>query len=113
MTSDFIACDRDLADMALLNLVQKLAEGDVLRRHPLSRARKQHHERNDEQDYDYPKGKIRLIRLHLRSRYWLQDGLISMLGRRSGKKDCGTKFLARGCASFTPCVIATAQQLRS
>jgi hypothetical protein len=94
--------------MALINLVQKLAEGDVLQRHPLSRAHKQHHERNDEQDYDYPKGKIPVIRTHLRSRYWLQGVLISMLG--SGRKDCDPN-LRRGCASFTPWVIATALQL--
>ena len=55
--------------MALINLVQKLAEGDVLRRHPLPRVLKQHDERDDEQDYDYPKGKIPEIRIHLRSRH--------------------------------------------
>jgi hypothetical protein len=38
----------------------------LLRRHPLSRALKQHDARNDEQDYDYPKGKIPEIRIHLR-----------------------------------------------
>jgi hypothetical protein len=71
---------------------------------------KQHHERNDEQDYDYPKCKIPEIRIHLLSRYWLQGVLISMLG--SGSKD-GDPNLWRGCASFTPWVIATALQLRS
>jgi hypothetical protein len=30
---------------------------------------KQHHKRNDEQDYDHPKCKIPEIRIHLRSRY--------------------------------------------
>jgi hypothetical protein len=53
--------------MALINFVQELAEGDVLRRHPLSRALKQHDARNDKQDYDYPKCKIPEIRIHLRS----------------------------------------------
>jgi len=58
--------------MASVNLVQELAEGDVLRRHSLTRVLKQHHERNDKQDYDHPKCKIPEIRIHLRSRYWLQ-----------------------------------------
>jgi hypothetical protein len=30
---------------------------------------KQHHKRNDEQDYDHPKCKIPEIRIHLRSRH--------------------------------------------
>ena len=97
MAGDLIARDRNLADMALINLVQELAEGDVLRRHPLARVLKQHHERNDEQDYDHPKCKIPEIRIHLRSRYWLQGVLISMLG--SGSKD-GDPNLRRGCALF-------------
>src|SRR5208337_1786974 len=69
MAGDLIARDRNLADMALINLVQELAEGDVLRRHPLARVLKQHHKRNDEQDYDHPKHKIPEIRIHLRSRH--------------------------------------------
>src|ERR1019366_3791122 len=52
-----------------IDLVQELAEGDVLRRHPLPRVLKQHDQRNDEQDYDYPKCKIPEIRIHLRSRH--------------------------------------------
>jgi hypothetical protein len=68
MTSDLVACDRDLADMALVNFVQKLAKGDILRRNPLPRVLKQHDERNDEQDNDHPKGEIPEIRIHLRSR---------------------------------------------
>jgi hypothetical protein len=32
---------------------------------------KQHHKRNDEQDYDHPKCKIPEIRIHLHSRHWL------------------------------------------
>ena len=67
MPGNLIAGDRHLADVALVNFVQKLAEGDVLRRHPLPRILKQHDERDDEQDYDYPKGKIPEIRIHLRS----------------------------------------------
>jgi hypothetical protein len=54
---------------------------------------KQHDNRNDEQDYDYPKCKIPEIRIHLRSRYWLQGVLNSMLG--SGSKDGDPKSPAR------------------
>ncbi len=68
MTADLVARDRDLADMALVDLVQKLAKGDVLRRNPLSGVLKQHDERNDEQDNDYPKGEIPEVRIHLHSR---------------------------------------------
>jgi hypothetical protein len=69
MAGDLIARDRHLADMALVNLIQKLAEGDILRRHPLARVLKQHDERNDEQDNDYPKREIPEIWIHLRSRH--------------------------------------------
>ena len=62
-----IAGDRNLADVALVNFVKKLTEGNVLRRHALPRVLKQHDERDDQQDCDYPKGKIPEIRIHLRS----------------------------------------------
>jgi hypothetical protein len=65
MAGDLTARDRNLANMALIDFVQKLTEGDVLRGNPLPRALKQHDDRNDEQDYDHPKCKIPEIRIHL------------------------------------------------
>src|SRR4051794_11320533 len=61
------ARDRHFADVALVNLVQQLAEGYVLRRYSLPGVLKQHDERNDEQEYDYPKCKVPEIWIHLRS----------------------------------------------
>ncbi len=66
MTVDLIAGDRHFPNMALIDLVQELAEGDVLRRRPLSRVLEQHDQRNDKQEYDHPKCKIPEIRIHLR-----------------------------------------------
>ena len=42
MTGDLVAGDRHLANMALIDLVQELAEGDILRRHMLARVLEQH-----------------------------------------------------------------------
>jgi hypothetical protein len=67
MPGNLIAGDRHLADVTLVNFVKKLTEGNVLRRHALPRVLKQHNERDDQQDCDYPKGKIPEIRIHLRS----------------------------------------------
>src|SRR2546430_17566776 len=95
MAGDLIARDRALAHMALVNLIQKLAEGDILRRHPLAGALKQHDERNDEQDNDYPKREIPEIWTHLRwSRYRLQGVLISMLSNHFLAGSLGDKVRA-------------------
>src|SRR5262245_20193631 len=78
MAAYLIARDRDLANVALVHLIQQLTEGYVLRRYSLPGILKQHDKRNDEQKYDYPKREIPEIRIHLRSRQWWRGMVLSI-----------------------------------
>ena len=66
MPGNLITGDRHFADVALIDLVEKLAEADVLRRGALPRVLEQHHQGDDQQKNDDPERKIPEIRIHLR-----------------------------------------------
>src|SRR5262245_60804952 len=56
--------NHDIADAALIHLIEELREGDVLRGSALTRVLKQGEESKQEQDNDHPQGEIAQIGIH-------------------------------------------------
>ena len=61
---DFRALDQDVANAALLHLVEELRERDFLRLGPLARVLEQGEQRQQQQDDDDPKGEVAQICVH-------------------------------------------------
>ncbi len=64
---DFGALDQDVTDAALVDLVEQLREGNVLRGGVLARILKQREQCKQQQDNDDPQGEIAQIGVHLMS----------------------------------------------
>ena len=63
---DLRALDQNVAHAALLDLVEQLREGDVLRRRALARILEQREQRQQQEDDDHPEGEIAQIGVHPR-----------------------------------------------
>ena len=66
MAGDLVAGDRHVANIALVDILQELAEGDLLRLRLAPRVLEQHDQRNDEKKNDDPEGEVPEIRIHNR-----------------------------------------------
>ena len=56
--------DRDVANVACVDVAQQLAERDFARRGLLAGALEQRHQRQDKQENNHPQGEISIIRVH-------------------------------------------------
>ncbi len=64
MTGDLGAGDRNVTHLVLVDLVQQLTEGDVLRLSPLTGVLEQEDQRHHQKEDDHPEGEIPEIRIH-------------------------------------------------
>src|SRR5208337_1346145 len=64
VAGDLRSGDRDVANVARIDVSEQLAERDLARRRLLARALEQRYKRQDQEENDHPQGEVAVVRVH-------------------------------------------------